>query len=102
MGCSGGDFEVVACAFATPCDEFILSGGYVEVHCVGVGCECFSAFAALPFDFACSGVDEVECDGCDLRGEGVGIEHVVGEDEAGFVVWVAVAFVVVDDVVASG
>lgn len=100
VGGVGGDCEVWADAFAAPCDEVVLAGGYVDVHEVAFGAEDVAAFAFLPYDCACCGVDEVEGDCAYLLGEGVGVEHVVVEYEAGFVVWVAVAFVVVDHFVA--
>lgn len=101
VGGVGGDGEVVACAFAAPCYELILAGGDVEVHQVAFGAEGFAALAFLPDDGAGGGVDEVEGDGLYLLGEGVGIEHVVVKDEAGFVVRVAVSFIFIDELVAG-
>lgn len=100
-GGAGGDCEVGAGSFAAPGYEAVGAGADGEVHHVAVGAEGCSAFAFLPDDGSGGGVDEVEGDGVDLRGKGVGIEHVVVEDKAGFVDGVAVALVLIDHLVAG-
>ncbi len=97
----GGDCEVGADALAAPSDELVVARCDVDVHEVAFGAECVAALALLPYDVARCGVDEVERDGVDLLREGVGVEHVVVKDESGFVVRVAVAFVVIDHLVAG-
>lgn len=95
VGGIAGDGEMGAGALAAPCHKLVGAGSHVEVHQVSIGTERRAALALLPHYGTRLRVDEIEGHGFDLRGECVGVEHVVVKHEPCFVVWVAVTFILI-------